>query len=176
MRIESAQSETDIQVPRCPAASRNSDGDKWCESRDLIRSHQYRRHNGRSSPPLPRRHSDCRNSCWDHCASDPRSNAPTSWLHRALPGIPKMDTLCSTTIDMPHPCGRCPLAPPASREYRENRWPAAHDLPRFYLPASLPPRCAVCPARRSEEHTSELQSQSNLVCRLLLEKKKKHTR
>src|SRR2546427_13305156 len=29
--------------------------------------------------------------------------------------------------------------------------------------------------RRSEEHTSELQSQSNLVCRLLLEKKKKKT-
>src|SRR2546430_8280198 len=29
--------------------------------------------------------------------------------------------------------------------------------------------------RRSEEHTSELQSQSNLVCRLLLEKKKKQT-
>src|SRR2546427_11075604 len=30
-------------------------------------------------------------------------------------------------------------------------------------------------ASRSEEHTSELQSQSNLVCRLLLEKKKKTT-
>src|SRR2546430_10174715 len=29
------------------------------------------------------------------------------------------------------------------------------------------------PDYRSEEHTSELQSQSNLVCRLLLEKKKK---
>src|SRR2546430_11886797 len=29
--------------------------------------------------------------------------------------------------------------------------------------------------QRSEEHTSELQSQSNLVCRLLLEKKKKTT-
>src|SRR5205085_5856737 len=28
------------------------------------------------------------------------------------------------------------------------------------------------PGKRSEEHTSELQSQSNLVCRLLLEKKK----
>src|SRR2546430_13448002 len=28
--------------------------------------------------------------------------------------------------------------------------------------------------RRSEEHTSELQSQSNLVCRLLLEKKKQN--
>src|SRR2546430_5692049 len=29
---------------------------------------------------------------------------------------------------------------------------------------------------RSEEHTSELQSQSNLVCRLLLEKKKQNTK
>src|SRR2546427_9499465 len=29
---------------------------------------------------------------------------------------------------------------------------------------------------RSEEHTSELQSQSNLVCRLLLEKKKEYTK
>src|SRR2546427_6964266 len=29
-------------------------------------------------------------------------------------------------------------------------------------------------ANRSEEHTSELQSQSNLVCRLLLEKKKQY--
>src|SRR5688572_31404508 len=32
-----------------------------------------------------------------------------------------------------------------------------------------------CPLLRSEEHTSELQSQSNLVCRLLLEKKKTPT-
>src|SRR3989440_1310310 len=31
-------------------------------------------------------------------------------------------------------------------------------------------------AERSEEHTSELQSRSDLVCRLLLEKKKKTTR
>src|SRR2546430_7578260 len=31
-------------------------------------------------------------------------------------------------------------------------------------------------SKRSEEHTSELQSQSNLVCRLLLEKKKISTR
>src|SRR2546430_14962991 len=35
-----------------------------------------------------------------------------------------------------------------------------------------PPPSAVL-ITRSEEHTSELQSQSNLVCRLLLEKKKK---
>src|SRR3712207_7684331 len=31
-------------------------------------------------------------------------------------------------------------------------------------------------SRRSEEHTSELQSRQYLVCRLLLEKKKKHSR
>src|SRR2546430_13236003 len=37
---------------------------------------------------------------------------------------------------------------------------------------SLPPAGCTSPALRSEEHTSELQSQSNLVCRLLLEKKK----
>src|SRR2546430_12492134 len=37
------------------------------------------------------------------------------------------------------------------------------------------PGCRPVRAGRSEEHTSELQSQSNLVCRLLLEKKKQHT-
>src|ERR1035438_10608556 len=35
------------------------------------------------------------------------------------------------------------------------------------------PTCAVRPTPRSEEHTSELQSLRHLVCRLLLEKKKK---
>src|SRR2546427_5960920 len=39
-----------------------------------------------------------------------------------------------------------------------------------FAPRGLAPALA----ERSEEHTSELQSQSNLVCRLLLEKKKKH--
>src|SRR2546430_9782927 len=36
-------------------------------------------------------------------------------------------------------------------------------------------RSGAHPQKRSEEHTSELQSQSNLVCRLLLEKKKTFT-
>src|SRR2546427_8944114 len=39
-------------------------------------------------------------------------------------------------------------------------------------PARAPGRALAAPPR-SEEHTSELQSQSNLVCRLLLEKKKR---
>src|SRR2546430_12717633 len=41
------------------------------------------------------------------------------------------------------------------------------------LDCPIPLIGAVNGAARSEEHTSELQSQSNLVCRLLLEKKKK---
>src|SRR5438132_9377560 len=53
---------------------------------------------------------------------------------------------------------------------------------RDHNPAVVPPRVhhlhAATPAagggcQRSEEHTSELQSHSDLVCRLLLEKKKK---
>src|SRR2546427_6061878 len=51
------------------------------------------------------------------------------------------------------------------------RWPLAR-APHL-LETSLP---GVTRLERSEEHTSELQSQSNLVCRLLLEKKKKSTR
>src|SRR2546430_11457133 len=43
-----------------------------------------------------------------------------------------------------------------------------------YPPARWLGRCSSSSDRRSEEHTSELQSQSNLVCRLLLEKKKKY--
>src|SRR2546430_2998515 len=41
------------------------------------------------------------------------------------------------------------------------------------LPLRVSRMAAARPRWRSEEHTSELQSQSNLVCRLLLEKKKK---
>src|SRR2546430_8874060 len=47
--------------------------------------------------------------------------------------------------------------------------------PRSRGRGSMPRHACTCPSAdgqvRSEEHTSELQSQSNLVCRLLLEKK-----
>src|SRR5256886_3492834 len=46
---------------------------------------------------------------------------------------------------------------------------------RAYLAAGDAVKGSVVFVHRSEEHTSELQSQSNLVCRLLLEKKKKTT-
>src|SRR5688572_33443810 len=57
-----------------------------------------------------------------------------------------------------------PLGPPAPAT--SQRGPRVCSPPEASRPTGLY-RC------RSEEHTSELQSQSNLVCRLLLEKKKK---
>src|SRR5438046_8383815 len=46
---------------------------------------------------------------------------------------------------------------------------------RRRLTNSVTRRDRACLSARSEEHTSELQSLTNLVCRLLLEKKKKKT-
>src|SRR2546430_8465271 len=51
--------------------------------------------------------------------------------------------------------------------------PAARRMDRVRAVGDEPGRRPDVGAARSEEHTSELQSQSNLVCRLLLEKKKK---
>src|SRR5438034_1526115 len=49
--------------------------------------------------------------------------------------------------------------------------PTAAGSKRTSLPKRSSSRSATC-RERSEEHTSELQSHSDLVCRLLLEKKK----
>src|SRR5438034_7622553 len=62
---------------------------------------------------------------------------------------------------MPHVrSGHCPVDPPmpAMRRTRRHEGDAVSPLSR---------------GDRSEEHTSELQSHSDLVCRLLLEKKKR---
>src|SRR5688572_30966226 len=53
---------------------------------------------------------------------------------------------------------------------------AAHRQPELRLDHADHRHGFLDRDRRSEEHTSELQSQSNLVCRLLLEKKKKQVR
>src|SRR2546430_7702259 len=55
-------------------------------------------------------------------------------------------------------------------DQRSRAVPAVAD--RVCVDRPVDPRGAHL-RERSEEHTSELQSQSNLVCRLLLEKKKK---
>src|SRR5260221_438011 len=59
-----------------------------------------------------------------------------------------------------------------------NIWPKWARVARSRLsrsargPISARYSCSIATPRRSEEHTSELQSHSDLVCRLLLEKKK----
>src|SRR2546430_1289190 len=74
---------------------------------------------------------------------------------------------------------RPPLTPCGQRRPRDMSGPRLsprrHPYSAFAPPRPRPPRRSTsvsqpC-ATRSEEHTSELQSQSNLVCRLLLEKK-----
>src|SRR3712207_6977960 len=56
------------------------------------------------------------------------------------------------------------------RRVKEGFVPFIRETPGFVSYFVLTPR------QRSEEHTSELQSRQYLVCRLLLEKKKKHER
>src|SRR2546430_5602157 len=73
--------------------------------------------------------------------------------------MPPRWAACSTRSIMPTP------ASPEPGRYRGALIGAGGIARQSHLPA----------LRRSEEHTSELQSQSNLVCRLLLEKKKKQT-
>src|SRR5688572_31218029 len=78
-----------------------------------------------------------------------RSTLPTAWFWRArLPG-------------------RKPLRESRETPTRDTR--TACSI-KYVLRAREADIVALC---RSEEHTSELQSQSNLVCRLLLEKKNK---
>src|SRR5689334_24840498 len=70
-----------------------------------------------------------------------------------------------------------PAPTPAARR-RATSTPRHRQSSRVASCASLPPLRvdhALAILVRSEEHTSELQSQFHLVCRLLLEKKKKNT-
>src|SRR3712207_7927382 len=77
-------------------------------------------------------------------------------LHDALPICPHARRQA--------PAGELPWR---SSLRRSTRWPPGATSP--------PSRPRPCWRRsRSEEHTSELQSRQYLVCRLLLEKKKKH--
>src|SRR5260370_32194385 len=60
---------------------------------------------------------------------------------------------------------------PYTTLFRSVRVPRRPVVPRRLEPGARPHRPAPGDAVRSEEHTSELQSHLNLVCRLLLEKK-----
>src|SRR5207247_7090440 len=67
--------------------------------------------------------------------------------------------------------------PPSKRATYSRRWRASSPWARHCHTWVIPsPRCTAPRSPRSEEHTSELQSRVDLVCRLLLEKKKKKTK
>src|SRR5438270_11555866 len=55
----------------------------------------------------------------------------------------------------------------------EEAWTPFREMGRVAVEPFVGLLAAKCGQTRSEEHTSELQSQSNIVCRLLLEKKKR---
>src|SRR5690606_41866087 len=98
----------------------------------------------------------------------PHACAPAPALH-SLPPRRSSDLLADSagTLFPPRPDA---LAAAANSRHR---WPAPVAARRFRS-AGHRARCRSLPgdgAARSEEHTSELQSRENLVCRLLLEKK-----
>src|SRR5690606_41810978 len=77
-----------------------------------------------------------------------------------------------------------PFLYPYPTLFRSSPRLASRSPPEYDRPAPVPPALPAHPlsprvipverrADRSEEHTSELQSRENLVCRLLLEKKNK---
>src|SRR5687768_18098167 len=64
--------------------------------------------------------------------------------------------------------------PPRSTLFPYTTLFRSRDGSRSSAPNSRMPKRPTISSARSEEHTSELQSRLHLVCRLLLEKKKKH--
>src|SRR5207237_7295219 len=90
-------------------------------------------------------------------------------LHDALP-ISPWDTRTSA-----------PTRQNGNSTQRRQRVASTQKFPRFSVSRRAMPRMTTMAstmptAARSEEHTSELQSHLNLVCRLLLEKKQNKTR
>src|SRR5206468_12472464 len=108
----------------------------------------------------------CRSHCVHQC-SEPYSPSTISSLlsHATTPTeiytLSLHDALPISSIS------RHPTPPPPSSRAQKGR--PCNSAP----PTLTPPNSPTRKPARSEEHTSELQSRSDLVCRLLLEKKKK---
>src|SRR5258708_5365919 len=82
------------------------------------------------------------------------------------------------SLDTRRYCGRVgvrgqPLLPKGPTENRQGEAPASTEAAWRPIQVNLIGALRLRCSRRSEEHTSELQSPDHLVCRLLLEKKKK---
>src|SRR5690606_42152793 len=81
-------------------------------------------------------------------------------LHDALPIFSTWVTFCGWSTSIPE------------RKSSGSATSSRTAWKRRATPSPFPPTGSTTMSSRSEEHTSELQSRENLVCRLLLEKKK----
>src|SRR5215211_2670864 len=119
-------------------------------------------------------------SPWSHAPSSRRRTRPRSHDHcppprQTQPDVPGLGRAADRFDPAPSPSGGMPcgsecnsaLAGCGKRQiqYHEQRTWSGGDRNILWFIRVFP--------QRSEEHTSELQSHSDLVCRLLLEKKKK---
>src|SRR5690606_41440738 len=104
-------------------------------------------------------------TCWrTDVTAPPDTHAPTLSLHDALPISGGTSRRCFSRRN-----SITPKPSPTSSSVCET--PAEPSI-FTVLPTHGSVTSAMISGRRSEEHTSELQSRENLVCRLLLEKKK----
>src|SRR5690606_41456908 len=104
------------------------------------------------------------------CVHSHAPHSHSSAAHRHLHSFPTR-----RSSDLSYSCDR------ASANRRLSPSPSSPWTPEPERHTRVPPRSrqvgrpgSRASSTRSEEHTSELQSRENLVCRLLLEKKKKH--
>src|SRR5690606_42048316 len=109
---------------------------------------------------------------------DLRLSVSSDAADRALPPFPTRRSSDLPKRDWSH--GKLSENPRFARSHRGRSRPprrrrAAARREQIATALGDPRACPGRPAGRSEEHTSELQSRENLVCRLLLEKKKNTT-
>src|SRR5690625_5914246 len=93
----------------------------------------------------------------------------TSGTTRGMSGSRRKCELLSMTVQPALAARGAYLAemlPPAENSAKSQ--PLKSNLSRSSTTTLLPANSMACPADRSEEHTSELQSRGHLVCRLLL--------
>src|SRR5438034_930228 len=113
--------------------------------------------------------------CWSPFATTPREISPRFAYIRMLRATSEMAAAMTvwSPVENPapaassRPCWRA-CTTSTSDAISTRSWSATLDASTFALLVEPPLGVLV----RSEEHTSELQSHSDLVCRLLLEKKK----
>src|SRR5258707_9851356 len=96
-----------------------------------------------------------------HQLATPPYPSPLTLLGFSVPHTTPPPPQMTSRSTFAHTCTRTPVFGPTT--------PQSHQLSTFLGIFGVPPSHYP----RSEEHTSELQSRQYLVCRLLLEKKKK---